>query len=433
MATTSRAHEGTVVPAPEAGTQPLEKKKRLRMPSMLRAMRHRNYRLYFSGQLISLVGTWMQNVAQGWLILQMTDSPLLLGMVSAAASLPVIALSLMGGSIADRVPKRTLLVCTQSGAMILAFILAILTLTHTVQVWHILVLATLLGVVNAFDGPARQAFTVEIVGREDLLNAIALNSSIFNSARIIGPAIAGMVVALIGEGPAFLVNGISFIAVIAGLLAMRLPRFTPTAGKKKGNGGHLREGLAYIWRERTVLRLLFVAGSLSLFGLIYVPLLPVFARDVLHVGASGFGLLATAGGVGALVAALSLAQFSDKIPRGKVMTATMFLFPLFVIGFTFMQSIYSAMILLALVGLTSVTTNALVNTLIQIIVPDELRGRVMSVFMFLMRGLSPLGGLAAGGLAQLTGNAPEVVAISAGIAWLCAITITITSPQLRRL
>src|SRR5690242_18530213 len=219
MATTSRAHEGTVVPAPEAGTQPLEKKKRLRMPSMLRAMRHRNYRVYFSGQLISLVGTWMQNVAQGWLILQMTDSPLLLGMVSAAASLPVIALSLMGGSIADRVPKRTLLVCTQSGAMILAFILAILTLTHTVQVWHILVLATLLGVVNAFDGPARQAFTVEIVGREDLLNAIALNSSIFNSARIIGPAIAGMVVALIGEGPAFLVNGISFIAVIAGLLA----------------------------------------------------------------------------------------------------------------------------------------------------------------------------------------------------------------------
>lgn len=433
MATRTRTHEGAVAPAAEAETQPQEKKKRLHMPSMLRAMRHRNYRLYFSGQLVSLVGTWMQNVAQGWLILQMTNSPLLLGMVSAAASLPVIALSLMGGSIADRVPKRTLLVCTQSGAMLLALILAILTLTNTVQVWHVLLLATLLGVVNAFDGPARQAFTVEIVGRDDLLNAIALNSSIFNSARIIGPAIAGMVVALIGEGPAFLVNGISFIAVIAGLLAMRLPHFVPAVKKKTGNSGHLREGLSYIWRERTVLRLLFAAGSLSLFGFIYVPLLPVFAQDVLHVGASGFGLLSTAGGIGALTAALSLAQFSDKIPRGKVMTVSMLLFPLFVIGFTLMPTISGEMFFLALVGLASVTTNSLVNTLIQIIVPDELRGRVMSVFMFLMRGLSPLGGLAAGGLAQLTGNAPVVVAISASIAWICAIAITITSPQLRRL
>ncbi len=415
----------------QASTGPAPVDRALRLPPMLRALRHRNYRLFFIGQLVSLIGTWMQTVAQGWLVLRLTDSPLLLGMVAAFNSLPILIFSIPAGTIVDRVPKRTLLVITQIAAMLLALILAGLTLSDAVQVWHVLVLATLLGLVNAFDAPARQAFTVEMVGREDLLNAIALNSSIFNGARTIGPAVAGLVVAIIGEGPAFLLNGISFIAVIASLLMMRLPPFTAPQGGNRGE--QLREGLRYIAQEQRVGTLLGLAGVISLFGFVHIPLLPVFARDVLNEGATGLGWLSAASGVGALAAALQLAQFGDKIQRGRALSIALLIYPIFMIGFTMMRTLPLAMVMLALAGWAGVTAMALTNTLIQSIVPDALRGRVMSVFTLLLMGLSPLGGLVAGAVAQLIGNVPLVVACSAALSWIIGLVGVWRAPQLRQL
>jgi len=403
----------------------------LRLPPMLRALQHRNYRLFFIGQLISFTGTWMQSVALGWLVLRLTDSPALLGLVAVASSLPVLLLSLPAGTVIDRVSKWRLLIATQLVAMLLAVILAVLTLTGTVQVWHVLVLAALLGVVNAFDAPARQAFTVEMVGREDLLNAIALNASIFNAARMVGPAVAGVVVALIGEGPAFALNATSFLFVLAGLLMMRLPAHTRPAGSWRA--GQLREGLAYIAGEPRVRALLVQAGAISLFCFVYLPLLPIFARDVFGMGADGLGLLAGASGFGALVAALMLAVLGDRIPRGRLLMAAALVYPALMIGFTAMRSLPLAMLFLALAGWAGVTTMALTNTLIQSIVPDALRGRVMSVFTLLLMGLSPMGGLAAGTLAQLVGSVPAVVAASALVGWVIVGVMTLRAPMLRGL
>lgn len=402
-----------------------------RLPPMLRALRHRNYRLFFSGQLISLTGTWMQSVAQGWLVLRLTDSPALLGLVAAASSLPVLMLSLPAGALADRVSKRRLLIASQVVAMSLAAILAILTLTGMVHVWHVMVLAFLLGVANAFDGPARQSFTLEMVGRDDLLNAIALNASVFNAARTIGPAVAGVVVALIGEGLAFALNAGSFLFVIAGLLLMRLPPFVRPAGGR--GGGELRAGLSYIAGEPRVRALLALAAGITLFCFVHIPLLPVFARDVLGAGADGLGLLAAASGLGALTAALSLAQLGDKIPRGRLLTTAALIYPALMISFTFMRSLPLAMAILALAGWAGVTTMALTNTLLQSIVPDALRGRVMSVFTLLLMGASPMGGMVAGVVAQLVGSVPLVVAASAAIGWVVVITVAVRAPFLREL
>lgn len=398
---------------------------------MLRALRHHNYRLFFMGQLVSLTGTWMQSVAQGWLVLRLTGSPLLLGLVAAASSLPVLLLSLPAGALADRLPKRRILLVTQVVAMLLAAVLAALTLSGAVQVWHVIVLAGLLGTVNAFDAPARQAFTVEMVGREDLLNAIALNSSVFNGARTVGPAVAGVVVAAIGEGPAFLLNALSFVAVIAGLLLMRLPPFTAPEGGRRGQ--QLREGLAYIAREPRVLALLTQVGAVSLFGYVYIPLLPYFARDVLGLGASGLGWLSASSGLGALVASLMLARLGERVPRGRLLGAAVLLFPIFMIGFTTARALPLSMLLLGLSGWAGVTAMALSNTLIQSIVPDSLRGRVMSVFTLFLMGLSPMGGMAAGAIAEALGSVPLVVGMSAGVALLIAIVVAVRAPFLREL
>ncbi|WP_298819999.1 MFS transporter [Chloroflexus sp.] len=401
-----------------------------RQLAMFRALRHRNYRLFFAGQLISLTGTWMQSVAQGWLVLRLSDSPLLLGLVAAANSLPVLLFSLFAGTVADRFPKRRVLLITQSTAMLLAAILAGLTLSGLVQIEHVLILALLLGVVNAFDAPARQAFTVEMVGREDLLNAIALNSSIFNGARTMGPAVAGIVVAWIGEGPAFLFNALSFGAVLTSLLLMRLDA-RPAAGPRRG--GLLSAGLRYIASEPDVRALLFRAGAVSMFCFVHIPLLPVFARDVLQIGAVGLGWLSAASGMGSLVAALILAQLRDDAPRGKLLATAALLYAPLLIGFTQTRSVPLALILIGLCGWAGVTTMALTNTLIQLIVPDDLRGRVMSVFTLMLMGLSPLGGMLAGSIAELVGSVPLVVASSAVIGWLLVLVVEWQAPQLRRL
>jgi MFS family permease len=427
MAAPSRSSAPTAQPAGQAE----QTARKSALPNGLRALRHRNYRLFFIGQLLSLTGTWMQSVAQGWLVLQLTNSPGWLGAVAAINSLPVLLFSLPAGAIIDRVSKHRILLVTQIVAMALALILAFLTMTGLVQLWHVLMLALLLGIVNAFDATARQAFTVEMVGKEDLLNAIALNSSIFNAARTVGPAAAGVIVALIGEGPAFLLNGLSFGAVIAGLLMMRLPPFT--APKNSNRSGQTIEGLRYIAGEPVVRSLLTQAGAISLFGFVQIPLLPVFARDIMGLGADGLGWLSAASGSGALFAALLLAQLGDKLPRGKVLTVSALLYPVFLTGFTFTRDLLPGMAFLVLAGWAGVTTMALTNTLIQSVVPDNLRGRVMSVFTMFLMGLSPMGGMLAGVIAEAIGSVPLVVAASAAIAWVIAAFGAVTSPHIRQL
>ncbi|MGC8800654.1 MFS transporter [Chloroflexus sp.] len=398
--------------------------------AIFRALRHRNYRLFFIGQLISLTGTWMQSVAQGWLVLRLSDSPFLLGATAAANSLPVLLFSLFAGTVADRFPKRRILLVTQSTAMVLAAILAFLTFSGVVQIWHVMILALLLGIVNAFDAPARQAFTVEMVGREDLLNAIALNSSIFNGARTVGPALAGMVVAWIGEGPTFLFNTLSFGAVLTSLLLMRLDT---QLHRGPHRGGMLRAGLAYIAGEPHVRALLLRAGAVSFFCFVHIPLLPIFARDILQIGATGLGWLSAASGCGSLVAALILAQLRDDAPRGKLLSIAATIYAPLLMMFTQVRSLPLALLFISLCGWAGVTTMALTNTLIQLTVPDELRGRVMSVFTLLLMGLSPLGGMLAGSIAELVGSVPTVVAGSAVIGWLLVLLVEWQTPQLRRL
>lgn len=393
----------------------LATKRRLALPPMLRALRHRNYRLLFFGQLISLCGVWMQITAQGWLVLRLTDAPIWLGVIAAAQSLPVLLLSLPAGALADRAPKRTLLLATQSVALLSALLLSLLLFSGQIQVWHVLLAALVGGIVAAVENTARQAFTIELVGREDLMNAIALDSMLFNGSRIIGPAAAGAVVAAIGEAPAFLFNSLSFLAVIVGLLLMRLQPFEAPARAR--GAGQLREGIAYILGEPKVRLLLLQVGLLCVFGLAYVPLLPSFARDVLGGDALVFGLLASTNAAGALGAALMIALFGDRIPRAKLVTIALLSYSIFLGGFTLARGLAPALLLIACVGWAGITSLTISNTLIQAIVPDALRGRVMSVFVMMVMGVSQVSGLLLASIAQLSGDVALTVGVWTSLGW----------------
>jgi MFS family permease len=400
---------------------PLIYRQQLALPAMLRALRHRNYRLLFFGQLVSLCGVWMQITAQGWLILRLTNSPLWLGLIAAAQSLPVVLLSLPAGALADKAPKRTLLLITQSAAMISALLLALLLYIGQIQVWHVLLAALIGGIVSAVDNTARQAFTIELVGREDLMNAIALDSMVFNGSRIIGPATAGALVAVIGEAPAFLFNGLSFLAVIVGLLLMRLRPFQ-AAARQRGVGG-LREGIAYIVGEPKVRLLLLQIGLLCVFGLAYVPLLPSFARDVLHGDALVFGMVAATNAAGALCAALIIALFGDRIPRAKYMTIALLSYSILLGGFTLARDLPPALLLIAGVGWAGITSLTISNTLLQAIVPDQLRGRVMSVFVLMVMGVSQLSGLMLAAIADIVGDVALTVGVWTSLGWCVLLAV----------
>lgn len=389
--------------------------RRWQLPAMLRALRHRNYRLLFFAQLISLAGVWMQATAQGWLVNRLTDSPFWLGMVAAAQSLPVLLLSLPAGAVADRVPKRTILLVTQSVAMACALTLAALTLGGVVQVWMVLVLAVMLGTASAFEGPARQAFTIELVGRENLLNAIGLDSMMMNGARVIGPAAAGIVAATIGEGPAFLWNGLSYIFVLAGLLMMRLPPFVPPP--QQNRAAQMREGIGYMARDPQVRLLVLQLALLCTFCLAYIPLLPAFASKVLGGNAITFGSLASSNAAGALVAALMIAALGDRMPRIRLRTAALLLYSPVLAAFTLSRFVPLSMVLIALVGWCGITSLTLSNTLLQVLVPNELRGRVMAVYILMIGGVSQLAGLALGGLAQFTGDVALTVRVWTAVGW----------------
>ena len=402
-----------------------------RWPEALRAMRHRNFRLYFFGQLVSLIGTWMQTTAQQWLVYRLTGSQLSLGLVTFAGFIPVLLLSLFMGVVVDRVSRRRLLLLTQTWFLLLALALAVLTFLGIVQYWHIIVLALLLGIGNALDMPARQAFNLDMVKHDDLFNAIALNSSVFNGARIIGPAIGGLVIASWGEGTAFGLNALSFLAVIAGLLMMSLPPFHRPA--QRGTGlGDLKRGLVYLVGNRQVLGLVTMVAAFSLIGFPYAVLLPVFAQDVLRIGVEGYGVLLGAQGVGALAAALSLAFLGNRRPKGRLLWLSRWMLVAAVALLGFSRTTALSLLALALAGFALISQLAVTNTLIQLAVPDDLRGRVLSAYTWALGGFWPLGALLIGALGSWLG-AGNAVLVSAGGCLVLTVVGTVVFPGVREL
>lgn len=389
------------------------------LPATLRALRHRNFQLFFSGQLISLIGTWMQSIAESWLVYRLTGSALLLGAAGFASQIPVFLVAPVGGIVADRFNRQRVVIGTQISSMILALVFATLTLTHLIRVWHIFVLAALLGVVNAFDIPARQSFLVDMVGKEDLMNAIALNSSMFNGARIIGPAIAGILVARIGEGWCFLANSLSYLAVITGLLLMRIAR--PASLAPHGPAwAHLIEGYRFARHTAPIRALLLLLGLVSLVAMPYTVLMPVFADQILHGGARGLGILMGATGVGAMLGALTLATRSGVLGLGRWVAFSCGGFGLCLVLFSLSRYFWLSAALLLPVGFCMMLGMSSSNTLIQAMVPDHLRGRVMAMYTMMFMGMAPFGSLFAGALAEhlgasLTVSVGAVACIGAAI------------------
>jgi len=396
----------------------------------LGAFAHRNFRLFFIGQGISLVGTWMQNVGEGWLILTLTNSPFYVGLTAALSSVGVLLFSLYAGVVADRVDKRRVIVFMQLAFMLEAFTVSILVWTHVVAVWQVLLLATLLGIASAFDIPMRQSFIVEMVGKDDLMNAIALNSSLFNGARVIGPAIAGFLIGAIGIAWCYFLNGLSYIAVIAGLLLMRLPP-NPRPEKTTSTWTGFREVLSYLKTERRTRVLMILTAILSVFGFPYIAMMPVFARDVLHRGAEGYGALTASIGIGAVIGALGIALASGRLrARGRLMLVGGTAFGVLLMLFAASRSLVLSMVLLALAGCAMIVNNSISNTLLQTTAPDHLRGRIMGFYSFVFVGMAPFGAFMFGLVAEHIG-VPTTLAIGGAIV---AVTITVaawTVPEIR--
>lgn len=386
------------------------------------ALRHRNFRLFWCGQLISLIGTWMQGLGQQWLVYVLTGSALKLGIVSAFQFLPVLLFSLFGGVVVDRVPKRTLIICTQIASLLLALILGLLTWAGVVQIWHVYLLAFLLGTVNAFDMPARQAFVVEMVGREDLMNAIALNSSIFNGSRVLGPAVGAFIIGAIGIAGCFFLNALSFVAVIIGLFSMNIkPQEAPPP--RRNVLRQIGEGLGYIRSDRRVLLVFLLVSFIAIFGTpTYNTLMPVIADRVLHTGVSGLGTLTSSLALGSMVASIGLAYTNSARQRRFFLTFGALTGASLLIVFSFSRSFALSLLMLAGVGFCIVANNATGNTIIQSYVPDHLRGRVMSVWSLVLVGLAPFGSFFAGSLADST-SAPFTIRIGALIVLAAALVI----------
>jgi len=395
------------------------------------ALKFPNYRLWFIGQLASLVGTWMQSTAQGYLVYQLTGSPAYLGYVGFANGIPFWIFSLIGGLASDRISRRKLLIITQSVAMVLAFILATLVFTDVVQPWHIIVLAFLLGINNAFDAPARQSFISEMVSREALGNGIALNATMFNLATAVGPAVAGLAYATLGPAWCFTINGISFLAVI---IALSMMHFKPFVSPKRTQSAwsDVKEGLSYVLHHKTIRILIGMLGITSLFGMAYVTLIPAWAVEVLKGDATTNGWLQSVRGIGSLIASLMIASLGTSARRGRLLTIGSFLFPALLIVFSFIRSLPLALFILLGVGWAFMTYINLTNNLVQHIVPDHLRGRVMSIYALIFLGMMPIGSMLGGSLAEAFGT-PLAVIASASVALVFAIALFIGAPFIRKL
>jgi MFS family permease len=414
-----------VAPAPGATARP-----RYKNPIGVLA-RHRNFRLFWLGQTGSLIGTWMQSVALGWLALQLSNSAFIVGVVSAAGSFPVLLLTLFAGVVADRQEKLRVVKITQTLLLVEAALLWWFDWSGHVSIPWLVGLALLGGVFTAFDIPARQALIIELVGREDVVDAIALNSSGFNLARIIGPSIAAIVISQFGLAWCFALNAVSYLLVLIGLFMIRLPPWTRAESLGSPIEG-LLEGLRFMVRTREVALLMGLVGVYAIFGIPYLVLMPVIARDTLHSGAQGYGILLAAVGIGAIVGAVSLATAGQAIRRGRLLSFATFSFATFLILFSLSRSLWLSAALLVAVGLTMILNNALANGLLQTIAPDELRGRVMSAYAFVYVGMGPIGSLLAGTTASIVG-APIAIAAGAVVLMAFAWWVLVRRRELGRL
>jgi MFS family permease len=386
------------------------------------ALNYRDFRLFWFGQLISLSGTWMQSVAQGWLVYSLTKSPFYLGMVAAAGSLPILLFTLAGGIAADRFRKRNLLLMTQALSIIPALLLGILTDINLIAVWHVAIMAILLGTVNAFDIPARQAFLVEMVGKGNLLNAIALNSAAFHGSRMIGPVVAGLTIAYIGLPACFYLNALSFFAVIIALSRIKIK-----GAENKGSKGIKRdliEGIQFIKSKPDIFRIIIIIAVFSLMGMPFITLLPVFAAEVLKAGPKGFGFLVGATGIGAFTAALFIAFKGDIKEKDRFMSLSAICFSFSLFAFSLSKVFHLSVIMLIFIGWSLVSFFATANSFIQLSVPDSLRGRAMSVYALVFLGTAPIGNSLIGILADSVGTT-NAVSISAIICIISSIIFSL--------
>lgn len=402
--------------------------RRINITDTFAALRHPNYRLWFYGQMISLMGTWMQSTAQGFLVFELTHSPVYLGYVGFASGVPAWLFTLYGGFVADRIQRRNLLIMTQTSMMILAFILAGLTFSGIVQPWHIIALAFLLGVANAFDAPARQAFVLEMVPRQDLTNAVALNATMFNTGTAFGPAIAGITYAMFGPAWCFMINGISFIAIIAALAMMKLKPLPLDQSQKSVFQG-IREGYRFVRADVTVRTLILYLAAVSLFGMGFVTLMPDWAVKILGGDATTNGLLQSARGIGALIGALLTAVLSRMELRGRLVTWGSFLFPLMLIVFGLIHWLPLAMLVLVMIGISQIVYMNNSNSLMQTETPDHLRGRVLSIYTLAFFGLMPVGSLLVGALAAAIGEVNTLI-FGAILLVICAIWMRLKVPEI---
>jgi MFS family permease len=384
------------------------------------ALTYRNFRLYWFGHIISITGTWIHTTAQGWLVLKLTDSPFYLGLLGSASSMPILLFTLIGGVAADRFLKRKILLTTQTASMVLAFSLGLLVSSGSVSVWHVLTIAFCIGTVSAFDIPTRQSFLIEMVGRENLMNAIALNSTAFHGSRVTGPAIAGVIIRYLGIAACFYLNALSFLAAIISLLRMR---FKPEGIKRHESASILEEfkqGLVYIFGESRVLSIIMSVGIISFFGFPYIYFLPVYARDILKTGATGLGILMGLAGAGAFTGAVNLALRGDFSRKGFLMAASGIVFSAALLVFSLSTTIWLSYPMLFLIGWGAISQIATANSLIQLTVPDRLRGRVMSSFTTVFLGMATIGNIMIGILANYVGTQTAV-----GIGAKCCLIGTI--------
>ena len=386
------------------------------MTTRFRALKHRNFQLFMAGQLVSLVGTWMQTTAQLWLIYRLTGSAAWLGLLGFANQIPMLVLASVGGYVGDRYSRHRGVIATQTISMLLAFLLAGLTLARVETKWQLITIAFLLGIVNAFDVPIRQAFFVQMVGKEDLPNAIALNSSIFNGARVVGPAIAGFAISWVGEGWCFFLNGVSFLAVIFALMAMKIAPREQTESAESPLAS-LIGGFRYAMHDRPIRSTLLLLSMLSLLGLQYSVFMPIFAQDVLHSGARGLGLLMSAAGVGAVLGALQFAARTDYKGLAKWIAAMSVICSCGLIVFSQSKIFWLSGMVLFIVGFVATSQMAATNTTVQNRSPEQLRGRLMAVYATMFMGVQPIGALLAGGVAKRLG-APNTLAVFGGICLL---------------
>jgi MFS family permease len=384
-------------------------KKKSAFKFLLRALAYRNYRLFFGGQGLSLIGTWMQQIAMSWLVYRMTGSAFLLGLIGFTGQIPTVIFGSFAGVYADRLNRRNLLIATQAFSMMQALLLAFLTLTGRVAVWHLIVLSIVLGIVNAFDVPARQSFVIDLVeNKNDLGNAIALNSFMFNSARLVGPSIAGLLIAYVGEGVCFLLNGVSFFAIILALLAMK----TSQKVRERSSGAVLREfkeGFRYVFGFAPIRYIILFVGMVSLFSMPYIVLMPVFARDILHGGSHTLGFLMGATGIGALMGALYLASRKSVLGLGRLIAISTCILGCGLIAFSFSRYMPLSLCMMLLTGFGMIVSTASCNTIVQTIVDEDKRGRVMSFYAIAFIGMAPFGSLIGGSIAHNIG-APMTIA-----------------------